>query len=125
MPIHKLALLATFSLLIAPAAAIAQQGPRIDVLTGEPVRPRSEHPRPEPEIFNAPHAPRQEHHTDNPPIEIYAAPQIGGMQQDQFSSGTGRMPFPSGQPRQADPYAARRLPPNAGYGRRFDNGYPR
>ena len=125
MPIHALAFLAMFSLLTAPAAAIAQQGPRIDVLTGEPVRPRSEHPRPEPEIFNAPHAPRQEHRTDDPPIEIYAAPQIGGMQQDQFSSGAGPLPFRSGQPPQADPYAARRLPPNAGYGRRFDNGYPR
>lgn len=130
MPNHALVLLATLSLLMAPAVAIAQQGPRIDVLTGEPVKPRSEHPRPEPEIFNAPHAPRQEHRTDDPPIEIYAAPQIGGTQQDQFSqgqfsSGTGRMPFRSGQPPQADPYAPRRLPPNTGYGKRFDNGYPR
>lgn len=125
MPTHALALLATLSLLTVPAAAIAQQGPRIDVLTGEPVRPHSEHPRPEPQIFNAPHAPRQEHRTDNPPIEIYAAPQIGGTQQNQFSPGTGPGLLQSGQPRQADPYAARRLPPSTGYGRRFDNGYPR
>ncbi|RZK91858.1 MAG: hypothetical protein EOO66_11225 [Methylobacterium sp.] len=125
MPTYTLALLAMLSLLTAPAAAIAQQGPRIDVLTGEPVKPRSEHPRPEPQIFNAPHAPRQEHRSDNPPIEIYVAPQIGGMQQDQFSSGTGIGPYQPGQRPQVDPYAARRLPPDRGFGRRLDNGYPR
>lgn len=125
MPIHPLALLAILSLLTAPAASMAQQGRRIDVLTGEPVRPRSEHPRPEPEIFNAPHAPRQEHRTDDPPIEIYVAPQIGGTQQDQFSSGAGAGPYSSGPRPQVDPYAARRLPPDRGFGRRLDNGYPR
>lgn len=125
MPTYMLAFLAMLSLLTAPAAAIAQQGPRIDVLTGEPVKPRSEHPRPEPQIFNAPHAPRQEHRSDNPPIEIYAAPQIGGTQQDQFSPGIGPGPLRSGQLPQVNPYAGRRLPPNTGYGRRFDNGFPR
>ncbi len=49
--------------------------PRTDILTGEPVRPS----RPEPEILNAPHAPRQEQGGSgrNPPMEIYVAPQIG------------------------------------------------
>lgn len=74
-------------ILAGSASAIAQQGPRIDILTGEPVRPRSAHPSPQPEIFNAPHAPRQEQRrADDPPIEIYVAPQMGtGPQQDQSS----------------------------------------
>ena len=103
----KLARLVTLAFLIGPASAIAQQGPRIDVLTGEPVKPRSTHPRPEPEIFNAPHAPPQERRAEDPPIEIYAAPQMDtGTQQNQFSSAPGRGPV-----RQSDPYASRRLRP--------------
>ena len=68
------------SLLLLASGAVPVAAQRIDVLTGEPVRPRSAHPRPEPEIFNAPHAPRQvQTQADNPPMEIYIAPQIGAM----------------------------------------------
>ncbi len=118
MSSRTLALLAAVTLLAAPA--VAQQGPRIDILTGEPVRPRSEHPRPEPEIFNAPHAPRQEQRrAEDPPIEIYASPQMGGgTQQDPY--GAGAYPTP-----QANPYTSRRLPPAIRRDRRFDDGYPR
>ena len=103
MSVHAPVLLAALALLAAPVPAVAQQGPGIDILTGEPVKPRSAHPRPEPEIFNAPHAPRQEQRrADDPPIEIYAAPQIGGAMQQ-------------------DPYGSRRSPPT----RRWDDGYRR
>lgn len=127
MSAHALALVATLTFLTGSVPAIAQQGPRIDVLTGEPVKPRSEHPRPEPEIFNAPHAPRQEQRrADDPPLEIYVAPQMGaGPQQDQVSSNTGRGPLRSRQPSQFDPYATRRPPPGPSYDRRLDNAVPR
>ena len=67
------------AVLLLASGAVPAGAQRIDVLTGEPVRPRQAHPRPEPEIFNAPHAPRQvQTQANNPPIEIYIAPQIGG-----------------------------------------------
>ena len=75
-------------LLSEPSVAVAQQalldgpaGRRVDILTGEPVRPRGERPRPQPEIYNAPHAPMRGpgHRGDGPPLEIYVVPQIGAQ----------------------------------------------
>jgi hypothetical protein len=89
MTSHSLVLCVTFVFLAGSAAAIAQRGPRTDILTGEPIRPHGEHPRTEPEIFNAPHAPRQEQRRgEDLPLEIYVAPQIGnGVQQNQLAPG--------------------------------------
>ncbi len=84
MPPSRLAcLLCAAALLIATSAAAeapSSSGRRIDVLTGEPIKPWTAHPRPEPEIFNAPHAPRQAARTpaDDPPIDILVTPSIGG-----------------------------------------------
>lgn len=114
MSTSSLALSISFAILVGSASAIAQQGPRTDILTGEPIRPRSEHPRPQPEIFNAPHAPRQEQRrADDLPLEIYVAPQIGGgSPQNQLSPGQSR------QQRRPDayaPYPTRRLAPDRGW----------
>lgn len=122
---RTLAFVATLTLLTGSMSAIAQQGRRIDVLTGEPVKPPGEHPRPQPEIFNAPHAPRQEQRrADDTPLEIYVAPQFGA-QQDQVSTNLGRQPLQSRQLSPFDPYATRRPPPALGYDRRLDNPVPR
>ncbi len=89
MSTRLLALCLTLAVLTGSAGA-AQQGPRTDILTGEPIRPRGVHPGPQPEIFNAPHAPRQEQRrADDPPIDIYVAPQIGT---DQTMSRRGAGP---------------------------------
>ena len=71
--------------------------PRTDILTGEPVRPS----RPEPEILNAPHAPRQEpgRSGSNPPMEIYVAPQIGTDMGDRDGGGALRRRRPPPAPR--------------------------
>lgn len=71
--------------------------PRTDILTGEPVRPS----RPEPEILNAPHAPRQEpgRSGSNPPMEIYVAPQIGTDMGDRDGGGALRRRRPPQAPR--------------------------
>lgn len=65
--------------LVLLSNALPAAAQRMDILTGEPVRPPNAHPRPEPEIFNAPHAPRQVQGRggDSPPMDIYVAPQIG------------------------------------------------
>ena len=69
--------------------------PRTDILTGEPVWPS----RSEPEILNAPHAPRQEQGGSgrNPPMEIYVAPQIGTDMGYRNGAGAvqGRRPPPA------------------------------
>ena len=86
MAMYPLPSLLALMLLFGAAPAAAQRGllegssgPRTDILTGEPVRPPSAHPRPEPQIFNAPHAPLQSpgRTSENPPMEIYVAPQYG------------------------------------------------
>ena len=86
--------------LLLVSAALPAAAQRTDILTGEPVRPPSAHPRPEPEIFNAPHAPLQRTNRaeDTPPMEIYITPQIGS---GTGSSGVGGVAGrgPPGQPR--------------------------
>lgn len=84
--------LAMASCLILLSMAVPAAAQRTDILTGEPVRPQSAHPRADPEIFNAPHAPRQTpgRPGDTPPIEIYVTPQIGG------ATTTPRPRYPGG-----------------------------
>ena len=72
------------TLVLLSRPAVAQ---RTDILTGEPVRPPSVHWRAEPEIFNAPHAPRQTTASDNLPMEIYVTPQVGTG--STYGGGTG------------------------------------